>query len=703
MKRRLLIILLALMVASLGCSLFTRSISTPPTPDKSLELPPDAATATPKPTRTPRARVTATPQAAACPTFPAPVCDPAVTGQPQPVEVFGRFSYSNDIIATYYVEQAVALNDIYGFIIRDHEWELPVESQTLGFLELDTTSRTGEFWLQLPARPLGTQADVNPNGQDEAGVQVFAVAYSPNLTGGPYSEGDDPSLGWPSYLASTQNDPENEDEVIGGKLIIWSPDAEQFFPSGFGDDGLLFTEDDPVQPVPAGYSVIDLDASPFAIIRDPRVELTLYEPADVAIKDYSGLSYSEAFERMFEVVRKEYAFNGIEGKQPDWDALYDEIAPRIKEAEQEQDAEAFALALRDFTEAFKDGHVGLSGDVISSLYARDTAGGYGFAIRELDDGRVISVFVSQDGPAARAGMKVGAEIIEFNGLPVAEAIAQVKPWTGPFSTDFGRRYEQARFLTRAPLGTETTVVFKNRGESQRNARLQAVDEQDSLFYTSPYRGMNPYGLPVEYELFPNDVGYVRITSNYDDLNLIMRLFERALKIFTENGVTGLIIDMRQNSGGANLGLAGFLHDQEILMGQLEYYSDKTGQFEPEGPRRKVLPNETQYRFDRMVLIVGLACASACELESYGFSQVPGMEVVGQFPTAGVEAEVARGQFEMPEGISMQIPTGRFTLPDGSLFLEGVGVQPTVRVPITEETVLSERDPVLQEAYDQVVR
>ena len=724
MKRYFLFPFLALVIVSISCSVFAQNASAPPAATMPVETA-QSLTEAPR-ERGSESENTATPvvvepaatvQVAACPTSPVPTCNddpnrPDVSGLSQPVEIAGQFTYSNDIIVTYYVEQAVALYDMTGFVKRDREWELPIDSQILGFLKLDTEKRTGEYRLHLPARPLGTLVDVNPDGSSEVtdqnpGVQIFAVAYSPNLTGGPFSEGDDASRGWPSYLASTRNDAENEDEVIGGKLIIWSPDDQQFFPSGFGDDRLLFTSDDPVQPVPAGYSVIDLDANPFSIVRDPNPQVALYEPEDVAVKDFSDLSYTDAFRKMFDIARKEYAFNGIEGKQPDWDNLYAAIAPRVQEAEKNADSAertaAYALALRDFTLAFRDGHVGLSGDLVRALYEQGTAGGYGFAVRELDEGRVIAVYVDQDGSAARAGMKVGAEILKFNEMPVSQAIEQVIPWTGPFSTHFGQRYEQARFLTRAPLNTEARVTFKNPGENERSARLLATREQESLYYTSPYRGLNPYGLPVDHAVVSEDVGYIRITSNYDDLNLIVRLFERALKTFQDNGMTRLIIDMRQNSGGANLGLAGFLYDRDIPLGQLEYYSEKTGKFEPEGLRRKVIPNQTQYRFDRIVVVVGQACGSACELETYAFSQVPEVEVIGQFPTAGVEAEVARGQFKLPEGLSLQLPTGRFTLPDGSLFLEGVGVQPTIRVPITEETVLSDRDLVLQEAYNQVIR
>ncbi len=117
-----------------------------------------------------------------------------------------------------------------------------------------------------------------------------------------------------------------------------------------------------------------------------------------------------------------------------------------------------------------------------------------------------------------------------------------------------------------------------------------MDETQSWSDTSVYKGYDPNALPVVSQIVETDlgsVGVIKINSNYDDLNLIIRLFERALKTFRDNDVAGVIIDMRQNSGGANLGLAGFLTDKEIPLGQLEYFSDKTGKFEPEGPRDRV--------------------------------------------------------------------------------------------------------------------
>jgi C-terminal processing protease CtpA/Prc len=271
-----------------------------------------------------------------------------------------------------------------------------------------------------------------------------------------------------------------------------------------------------------------------------------------------------------------------------------------------------------------------------------------------------------------------------------------------FSTEHARRYQQARYLLRAQPGDSAEVTFANPGAAPTTATLTAVEERESFSVTSVYRGFDFNALPVEFRLLESGVGYIKVNSNYDDLNLLVRLFERALRTFQDNQAPGVIIDLRQNGGGQPLGLAGYLTDQEIPMGQDEAFNEQTGRFEPRGLAVKIEPNEAQYRFDKVVVLVGLACSSACEFEAYAFSQVPGAAVVGHFPTNGIFADVARGDYRLPEGMSAQFSASRTVLADGSLLIEGKGVEPTTRVPVTAESVLSPEDEELRAAEEAIL-
>jgi C-terminal processing protease CtpA/Prc len=643
----------------------------------------------------------------ACSTnIPLPVGDAAPTDTPdapaanQPIALAGTLSYTNKLATSYHARAAVALVDLHGFVARDHDWRIPADSLIFGRLRLDTDHQTGSYYLHLPEQPPGELHDVDHNGQANQGVKIFAVAYWDD----PFSSRDRFTYGWPTDLTSTIADTENHDEITGGKLVAWAPDGAEQFPSGFGDDNRLFTDDDPLQPLPAGYSVIDLSGSPFAIDRSDTPNLKLYEETHYAVKKFANLSYTQALNRLFEQLRRDYAFNGIAGKQPDWDTLYKQLAPRVTKAEQDHDPELFYEAMRDLANAFHDGHVSLDGGDRDDDYFRATSGGgYGFAVRETGDEHYVVVFVQPDGPAARAGIAKGAELISFDGQPIGAALESVKPMNGPFSTDLALRYDQLRYLLRAKIGASAQITFANPGQPDRSVTLTAVDERDSLHATSLRHDADPTAPPIEYWILDSGLGYVRVNTNDDDFDLTDELFARALDSFDYHEVPGVIVDLRQNDGGALLGFAGYLTDRTIDLAQLEYYSPADRAFEPDGPPQTIEPLKDPYHFGKLAVLVDQGCYSACELEAYGLSQVPGAIVVGQYPTAGVVAEVSQGQFDLPGDLQLQVPTGRYVLPDGQLFLEGKGVAPTLRVPLDRQNLLAGDDVVLRAAEQALLK
>jgi C-terminal processing protease CtpA/Prc len=74
-------------------------------------------------------------------------------------------------------------------------------------------------------------------------------------------------------------------------------------------------------------------------------------------------------------------------------------------------------------------------------------------------------------------------------------------------------------------------------------------------------------------------------------------------------------------------------------------------------------------------------------------------VIGHSPSAGAYGEVGRGQYDLPTDLSMQFPTGRSEDMDGNLLIEGVGVMPDIRVPVTRESALGQVDAVLEAAIE----
>lgn len=640
------------------------------------------------------------------PTQTSPPPPPAAAVKPsgdQPVQITGSVELTNNLILqVYFYERFVMLEDLTGFIARDYEYEQPLEAQILGPVVMNEDGEL-TFTLNLPAAPGYPLNDVDQDELEEDGVQAWQIIMNANYLDDPFL-GENETGGWSASYTSTRIDAENKNEISGGQILIWAPDEKQEFPTGFGDDGLLFTEDDPVDTIPAGYSMVNLDSDPFGVYQEPVPVLTLYE-GDIAVNDLSELSWTEGFDALHEKVSREYPFNEI--KDIDWDALYDEIAPRIAEAEQEKDETAYYLALRDYTWSIPDGHVGLSfGTIGSQLFLDDIGGGYGFAITGLDDGRIITHLIIDGSPADEAGMEWGAEIISWNGIPIQEALEAVTPWSMPFSTETSLRLQQYRYLLRSPVGTEAEVTYQNPdASSETSTKLTAVSETESFDATSIYAGMDDTALPVEYEIMDNGYGYIKISSLSEDINLIIRLWEYGLSQMIEQGVPGIVIDLRQNSGGSPLGsfFGSYFVDERIDLSRSYYYSDKSGEFETYGPPDYMEPDDELYYDGLLGVLVSPACASACEDVAYVLSQLEQTRVFGYYPSDGIYGEVARGQYLLPGDYSLQAPTGLTRDMEGNIIIEGQGVVPDVFVPRTLEnlyadTVLGE-DVILDFAVD----
>jgi C-terminal processing protease CtpA/Prc len=604
------------------------------------------------------------------------------------VQLTGSVTVTNRFVLEDRAEPMMALIDLTAFIKRDPDMKSLYPDQTIASLQGDLATGA-KFAMQLPIEPRAQINDVSNGKGTGKGVAVFALDFDTNVLGdaflGPYE-----LKGWPNGLDALTLDP-GTNEVNGGRIVVWAPDSTEMFPTDFGTDGKLFTADDPVGALSAGWTVIDLDQKPFQQIRSKSVEMPVVE-GSAAENDLSKLSYTAAFDALVKDLRVRYVFT--EFKKINWDALVADIRPQVVKAENDKDLTEFNVAMLHFSASFHDGH--LAAGLPNDFYNQQTGGGLGLVLGQTDSGDVIVRIAVPNDPADKAGIKKGATILQWNGLPIKQAIDQSELLFQNESSPTGILLAKLLFLTRSPIGTKVTVQFQNPGDSQpQTAGLSSIDERDSLYESTTYPAHNPGEPPVLPLLLQGGIGYIRINSFFGDSVLINRSWEAALMSFNDLGVTSLIIDVRANGGGSGLlasYFAGSFYTAPYELNET-YQADKNGKFVYQG---KDIIQPAPVQWDKPVaVLVGPDCASACEIFSAAMAHDPKHLIVGRYPTAGVEAGVA--PWTLPGNISFQAPIERIQYPDGKIFLEGVGVVPNVKVPLTVDTMTSADDPDLNEA------
>ncbi len=622
------------------------------------------------------------------------------------VVINGEVRYTNAFFTLGVAQPMIILEDQAGFVDRNRRFIQSPESQTLGQITSDFYESPFSFSLSLPLEPRGSLRDVDNDGRRDTGVMIYAVAYWTNIFGDPYLEERDlQGGGWSTaYSSVTVTDAGDERyEVDGGKFLVYAADDQQGFPSDFGADGKLFTADDPTALLPSGYTVVDLDTSPFTFDRSRQISIDLIEPQALALDDFSDLGYVSAFDAMIEKMRKEYAFSEYKGI--DWDAKKAEFRPRFESAQSNGDRQAYLRALSDFAMSIPDGHIG--GPSLTNDFLQATSGGLGMVIRTLDDGRTIVTYLSEGGPAQKAGIALRAQVTLLDDKPIEEALAATVPWSGPFSNDTIRQLQQLRYVLRSPIGSKVEISYVNPGQrSLQTSTLTSIDEDESFTVSSFNAGTNEAELPVSFEVLDSGFGYVKIHSFSDNELLTVQLWERMISKFKDEAVSGIIIDMRQNNGGNGFladQMAAYFFDKPLELGNTSHYDDKLGDFyfDQSTVDRFILPPpELRYQ-GRVAVLIGPSCQSACEFFSYDMTLEERATIIGQYATAGLGGSV--DQFLMPEGEYFQFTVGRATDMDGEIHIEGKGVEPTVRVPVSEETLFGDGDPVLDAAIAHLDR
>jgi carboxyl-terminal processing protease len=450
----------------------------------------------------------------------------------------------------------------------------------------------------------------------------------------------------------------------------------------------------------------------FVEIVDPLSNTPLRELfGGPAAQDFSRLAWPDAFEKLHDHLSRAYAMGAW--KRIDWKALHDATAPKIAAAALAHDRGAYYLALRVYLWSLHDGHVDLNGDD-GGLRAAAIKGGYGLLLIRLDDGRTIVNVLLESGSAARQGMRWGATILKWNGIPVDEAAARTPiVWSlSPPATSEGVQLAQLKWLTRAPVGTMVTVVFRNPDESgTRAATLEAADDLlEPLRRAGENHVFTLTDPSIAWRILPEGPGYVSILAEVPTLPQLLpdRIFRRAIEAFVRAGVPGVLIDVRRNFGGADKlvpRMMGFFVDRRQLYEHATLYDDRTSRFERDAAGTMWTEPRAPHFGGPIAVLVDEWCVSSGEGFALIARQRPGARIVGFHGTYG-SFGMSGAEVRMPGGLTVEFPDGQSLDANGVVQidsdwrLEG-GVAPDVRVPLTLETVRAQfqegRDVVLEAA------
>lgn len=286
------------------------------------------------------------------------------------------------------------------------------------------------------------------------------------------------------------------------------------------------------------------------------------------------------------------------------------------------------------------GHTRFLSPEIAEQHARQIQGefeGIG-AYVEMKDGRAVIVAPIDDSPAQRAGLEPGDVILEVDGEDVS-----------------GRPLDEVVSRVLGPAGTEValTILDPDTGETRELTIERAAIELDLVTW---------------HDIPGTSLAYVRISAFSDGATDEL---DDVLAEIEEQGISGLMLDLRSNPGGLLREAIGttsrFLEEGEVVRRR-----DAEGNVKVEPVRRGVDATDIP-----MVTIANGGTASAAEIVTGALQDHERAVVVGE-TTFG--AGTVLNEFGLADGSVLLLATEEWLTPDGRTIWQQ-GLPPDIRVPL----------------------
>ena len=297
-------------------------------------------------------------------------------------------------------------------------------------------------------------------------------------------------------------------------------------------------------------------------------------------------------------------------------------------------------------------------------YMEDTMGNFvGIGIYMIEDTQTNQIMVLapiKGSPAEKAGLRPGDYIIAVNG---EECTAD----------------------------DMTAISTKIKGEEGSTVKLQILRGEETLDFE--IQRENIIVNPVEGEVLENNIGYIEFSS-FDENTA--EEFKTKFEELQSQGITSLIIDLRNNGGGIvdeALQIAGYIADKDSV---LLYEVDKDNNEKVEKNTNTAIINMP------VIILTNENTASSSEILAGALKDLGKAKTVG---TTTYGKGVIQQILTLPDGSGLKITTEKYLTPNRTE-INQVGIEPdeTVELPESVENVLNvdrSQDTQLQKAIDML--
>lgn len=231
------------------------------------------------------------------------------------------------------------------------------------------------------------------------------------------------------------------------------------------------------------------------------------------------------------------------------------------------------------------------------------------------------------------------------------------------------------------------VVSKIRGDEGTTVELTVLRGDDGEEYTATVTRKIVQTDTVYHEMKEDKIGYIQVTE-FDDVTTDQ--YKEALEDLENQGMKGLVVDLRNNPGG-NVDTVTDMLDLMLPEGTTLSIKDKQG-------KESVYESDDEHQFTKpLVVLVNENSASASEIFSGAIQTFGTGEVVG---TTTYGKGVVQQIFDLKDGTSVKLTIAEYLIA-GQFGINGKGVTPDVEVQYEKDAQNPDRDNQLEKALEEV--